>query len=83
MTVAHHLISEAETVTKCLYCGKDFDLQEWKSNHHIRKHYKEITCECGKTNKVEVKFCGSGHDTWSQIIIKEKNKLNNIEDKVN
>lgn len=72
---AHHLKCEAETATQCAYCGHKLDIDElanWKSEHHIRKHYKVNTCcKCKRPMKIEVHFCGSGHDDWIKKIISE------------
>ncbi len=63
---AHHLLNEGDMKKNCLYCGKDFDQNEWESHHYANRHYKTNQCsECGKGAKIEVGFEGSGHDSWS------------------
>jgi hypothetical protein len=89
--VIHHLISEDEVLHKCVYCGKGLDTTNWKSDFHVRKHYKTVKCECGKDNQMTIRFFeGSGHDSWLAKKLKEnpidenikKLKDNTIEEKV-
>ena len=53
-----------EPPLNCSYCKKDLDLNEWSSDWHDEKHYKSLTCCCGKKNWCEVGFIGSGHDSF-------------------
>lgn len=84
----HHLISEDEVLHKCVYCGKGLDTTNWKSDFHVRKHYKTVKCECGKENQMTIRFQGSGHDTWLAKRLKENpidesiKKASTIEEKV-
>jgi hypothetical protein len=60
---ADHLVKERDIKETCFYCMRP--LEGWKSEFHANKHYKSITCQCGKTNKVQMNYEGSGHDTWT------------------
>ncbi len=84
MTV-HHLVNEEELQTNCPYCMHIFSIAEvrkWRSRFYLRKHYKEHTCpNCGKLGKIRVRFEGSGHDSWTEDIIR-KNRMGTIEDMV-
>lgn len=48
----------------CSYCSRPLDSESWKSYFQVAKHYKTNMCQCGKINKIQVRFEGSGHDTW-------------------
>jgi len=70
------LIKEEQAIKQCLYCGAELDITKWKSRFHIRKHYKEHRCECGRQQLITVDIESSGHDSW---IIK---KVADLEEKV-
>ena len=63
MTV-HHWICESDIKENCIYCGNDLNDKKWESSFEGDSHYKTLTCECGKNNRVRVNFLGSGHDSW-------------------
>jgi hypothetical protein len=75
---AHHLLKEEELLEKCLYCGKAAVANDWSTTLHLRKHYKEMRCSCGRSQSVSVRLQGSGHDDWVARTI----KLDNLETKV-
>ncbi len=79
---AHHLIKERDTATQCPYCGEKFDMKKWRSAMHLQKHYKENVCSCGRTIRLTVDFCGSGHDRWAEKIAREVDE-HSLEEKVN
>lgn len=63
---SHQLIKGEGSVLKCLYCGTDFDVKKWESDHYMSKHYKTNECACcGKMVKMQVDFSGSGDDGWA------------------
>lgn len=63
---AHHLLKEDDMKDKCLYCGTEFEMENWESHHNINRHYKTNHCQtCGRDAKMEVGFEGSGHDSWA------------------
>jgi hypothetical protein len=74
----HHLLKEEELLEKCLYCGKKVEAADWSTTLHLRKHYKEMKCSCGKSQKVTVLQQTSGHDDWVARTI----KLDNLETKI-
>ncbi len=50
------------TIEHC-YCGHK--LEAWRSDFSQHFHYKTAMCkECGRKNRVDVSFIGTGHDTW-------------------
>lgn len=59
-----HLMSEEDIKKEkiCPYCKTDVAGHDLDSTFHCSKHYKEITCTCGKTLHFKVDFDGSGHD---------------------
>lgn len=84
----HHLLSEGELKTFCIYCKAEVPIKEWKSDWHLEMHYKTVKCSCGKDLHVKAGFEGSGHDEWnghkftSKITKKADGKKQNIEDKI-
>lgn len=64
--MTHHLITERKGKLRCIYCGKLHDMDNWKSEFTMHRHYKVIMCECGKQSRIKVKD-GSGHDEWSRL----------------
>jgi hypothetical protein len=75
---AHHLLKEEELLEKCIYCGKRVEAKDWSTIHHLRKHYKEMRCSCGREQKVTVPIQSSGHDDW----VARKIWLDNLETKI-
>ena len=74
--IDHHLVREIDRDGNCIYCSEKIDRSEWRSEFSSRKHYKCVTCSCGKSNCVEVEFIGTGHDNWSGLenkIVKNDN----------
>jgi hypothetical protein len=61
---AHQVWKERDWKELCSYCAKPLDQKAWKSDFQVSKHYKTNVCSCGKTTKIQVRFEGSGHDTW-------------------
>lgn len=50
----------------CLYCGTERQIDEWETVYSMERHYKIIKChECNRTEKIEVHFESSGHDSWT------------------
>jgi len=82
----HHLTSEKELKTFCLYCKSDVPIDGWKSEWHSETHYKTTQCKCGKDLHIKVNFEGSGHDSWNgkkfTSKITKKTKDETIEEKV-
>ncbi len=84
----HHLVSEGELKTFCIYCKTEVPMKGWKSDWHSEMHYKTVKCSCGRDLHVRVNFEGSGHDSWngsnwkSVIVKKSSGKKQNIEDKI-
>jgi nitrous oxidase accessory protein NosD len=59
------------SITHC-YCGNHLDA--WRSDFSERFHYKNATCaECGRKNRVDVRFIGTGHDNWVAARAKKDN----------
>ena len=79
---AHHLICEEDVIQNCLYCGTEFDPKKWNSKWIVNRHYKQITCECGKRHDMTVDFVGSGHDSWVKKVCKKVKSLEGLEEKV-
>jgi len=59
-----HLVSERAQKQQCIYCGTNLADREWKSEFARDLHYKSIVCDCGRNVRLQVKFHGSGHDSW-------------------
>jgi hypothetical protein len=64
MSAADHVVKERDFKEMCFYCMTPIDVKGWKSEFMANKHYKTITCGCGKVNKIIVGYEGSGHDSW-------------------
>ena len=79
-----HLGTEKHQKICCLYCKRDLEKKEWKSEFSGGTHYKTTKCECGQVVRIPVEFGGSGHDNWSgKEEKKTKNNIKTIESKIN
>jgi len=79
----HHLVSEPQQKTFCIYCGRNVPRNEWSSEWHLEAHYKTIKCQCGKNLHIKVNFEGSGHDSWNWEKIRPAAlKKKSIEDRI-
>jgi|WetSurMetagenome_2_1015567.scaffolds.fasta_scaffold1388438_1 hypothetical protein len=75
---SHHLLNEDELLEKCIYCGRKAEASHWRTEFHLRKHYKAMRCSCGRVQKVKAPMQSSGHDEW----VSRKIRDDNLETKV-
>ena len=79
----HHLVSEVDLKSFCIYCRQEILADRWKSEWHSETHYKTAQCSCGRTLHIKVGFDGSGHDSWNGIKFNSRIiKKGNIDDRI-
>ncbi len=70
----HHILNEKSGKFRCIYCGKRHRMSGWESEFTAHRHYKVITCFCGRKSSIRTAD-GSGHDNWSRLekkLVEEK-----------
>lgn len=64
--IKHHILKDEQLTSRCFYCNEKITKEKWKSEFESYFHYKVAECpKCNKTNRIRVRFYGSGHDKWA------------------
>lgn len=70
----HHIIKEKDQIKICPYCRSEMN-KGWKSEFHMKFHYKINKCSCGKKIKIKMDYISDGNDNFEKKVEENFNKI--------